>query len=211
MTDEEYLFKQTSEERKRIAQGAFNKKRQGGKYVRLPSDNLTRKEREALNGEVKQYKEKPFYKWEEFKKMPDDLKLKWLNSTTSRYGITLATVAQECFGISKTGLYDYLKRNDLYVYANKSKGNHGKSYEAGIKKLIADKDAFYNALSGVASSICDRKMQGQKKRSHQRKSRWLFQKIITRRNKRKSYLTISRISLTSSEPCEARAQKLRLR
>lgn len=51
MTDEEYLFRQTEIERKRIGYGDRNKKRQGGRYVRLPSDNLSRKERNAMNHE----------------------------------------------------------------------------------------------------------------------------------------------------------------
>ena len=51
MNDAEYLFKQTSSERKRIGRGDYNKKRQGGKAIRFPSDHLTKKEIEAMSGE----------------------------------------------------------------------------------------------------------------------------------------------------------------
>lgn len=55
MTDAEYLFKLTERERKRNARGAKNKIKGGGGAVRLPSDNLTKKEREAMNGETVTY------------------------------------------------------------------------------------------------------------------------------------------------------------
>ena len=47
MTDAEYLFRQTSKERKRNGIGDFHKKRGGGKVVRFPSDHLSRKEKKA--------------------------------------------------------------------------------------------------------------------------------------------------------------------
>ena len=56
MTDEKYLFEQTSRERKRNARGSFAKK--GGsrsKRCSLPSDYLTAKERKELNGPVITY------------------------------------------------------------------------------------------------------------------------------------------------------------
>ena len=56
MTDEKYLFEQTSRERKRTARGAYAKK--GGsrsKRCSLPSDYLTEKQRKELNGPVETY------------------------------------------------------------------------------------------------------------------------------------------------------------
>lgn len=56
MTDEKYLFEQTSRERKRNARGSFAKK--GGsrsKRCSLPSDYLTEKQRKELNGPVETY------------------------------------------------------------------------------------------------------------------------------------------------------------
>lgn len=55
MTDERFVFQQTNRERAAAGRGDRCKKRQGGKYVRLPSDNLTEKEKRAMNGEVKTY------------------------------------------------------------------------------------------------------------------------------------------------------------
>lgn len=43
MTEAERLFRQTEIERKRLGYGDKHKKRGGGRYVRLPSDNMTKK------------------------------------------------------------------------------------------------------------------------------------------------------------------------
>ena len=43
MKDAEYLFKQTEIERKKLGYGDRHKKRGGGRYVRLPSDNMTKR------------------------------------------------------------------------------------------------------------------------------------------------------------------------
>ena len=79
MTDAEFVFNQTSAERKRNGRGAFNKVRQGGKYVRFPSDGLSRKEKAKLNGEVVKYSFVAPLKWEEFRAMPKDIQQNYLD------------------------------------------------------------------------------------------------------------------------------------
>lgn len=119
MTDEEYLFRLTEKERKRIARGDKNKIRQGGRIVRLPSDNLSRKEREALNGPVKIYMKKDFYTWEEFKALPSDLKVAWVNSIINRYGAGVETISEIVFGCSKKNLRNHLTRIGEIQFVNK--------------------------------------------------------------------------------------------
>lgn len=51
MTDEAFVFNQTVRERKATGYGAYHKKRKGGRTIRFPSDNLTRRERQQMNGE----------------------------------------------------------------------------------------------------------------------------------------------------------------
>lgn len=99
MTDEEYLFNLTSAERKRIGRGDFNKKRQGGKTVRFPSDNLSRKEREAMNGEVKTYDMARPVKWGVFKTWPEDLQRIYLLGLRDKYNAYTGAVS-EMFSIN---------------------------------------------------------------------------------------------------------------
>ena len=79
MTDEKYVFEQTSRERKRTARGAYAKK--GGsrsKRCSLPSDNLTAKQRKELNGAVENLNTMKIYTWNEFKRLPNTLKEEYL-------------------------------------------------------------------------------------------------------------------------------------
>lgn len=119
VTDEEYLFKQTEIERKKLGYGDKHKKRGGGRYVRLPSDNLTRKEKEALNGEIKTWKEKEFYTWEEFKELPDDVALKWVNSMTSRYSVGMGIISRCVFNKKALTLSHEMERRGLKEYVNR--------------------------------------------------------------------------------------------
>lgn len=119
MTDPEYLFRQTEIERKKLGYGDKHKKRGGGKTVRFPSDYLSKKEREAMNGEIKTYKVKDFYNYEEFKALPDDLQLKWVNALLNRYGCSVGAIGSIVFGVKDTTLTSYLGGKGLTKYVNK--------------------------------------------------------------------------------------------
>ena len=118
MTDPEYLFRQTEKERKKLGYGDKHKKRGGGKTVRFPSDYLTKKERDAMNGEIKTYKKKEFYTWEEFKALPDDLQLKWVNSIINRFGCSAGAISSIVFGKSRPMLQGYLEKKGLTQFVN---------------------------------------------------------------------------------------------
>jgi hypothetical protein len=93
MTDEEYLFRQTSAERKRIGRGDFNKKRKGGRFVRLPSDHLSKKEKEKMNGEVMSYNMNVPVAWAEFKKWPQDLACEYIRRLEEAYNVRTEDIA----------------------------------------------------------------------------------------------------------------------
>lgn len=140
MTDEEYIFRQTVKERKSAGNGAKHKKRGGGRYVRLPSDRLSKKEREALNGEVKTYKKKDFYTWEEFKALPSDLQVAWCNSLINRCGCGLSTIGEEVFSKSHSAMHYYFENKGELKYINKG-ATEKKQLKIAREKLAA---AFEN-------------------------------------------------------------------
>lgn len=133
MTDEEYLFRETERERKRLGYGDKHKKRGGGRYVRLPSDRLSKKEREALNGECKTYQKKDFYTWEEFKALPSDLQVAWVNSIINRYDVGLTVISQDILGMSKNALNMHFSKSGEKQYINKPQT--GAAASRGRKKL----------------------------------------------------------------------------
>lgn len=88
MNDAEYLFQQTSKERKRIGYGDRHKKRQGGRNVSLPSDKLTAAQRRKLNGEEITLKLGEPITWEGFNNLPDELKKEYIAALKQKYSAT---------------------------------------------------------------------------------------------------------------------------
>lgn len=94
MTDEEYIFRQTERDRKRTARGAYSKK--GGsksKKCSLPSDNLTKKEWEKMNGEIKSYDMAKPAQWKEFLTWPTDLQGEYILGLERAFHATSEDIA----------------------------------------------------------------------------------------------------------------------
>lgn len=87
MKDETFCFIQDVKEKKSTARSARNKRTHNGKggMVKLPSDFMTRKEINAMNGEVKAYRMNDPMKWAEFKAMPDDIKRDYIKILRSKF------------------------------------------------------------------------------------------------------------------------------
>lgn len=101
MKDAEYLFKQTSAERKRTARGAFNRKcGSKSKKCTLPSDHMTKKERDAMNGEVNVYRLNEPVKWPEFKKWPEDIQRQYLLLLREKFVVDDEDLG-EMFGVAR--------------------------------------------------------------------------------------------------------------
>ena len=95
MTDEKYTFITDVAEKKRIARGAFNKRTHNGKggKVRFPSDYLSNKERNEMNGKVREYRMNSPITYSEFKKYPDDLKKKYIQRLRDMFDVSDTDIA----------------------------------------------------------------------------------------------------------------------
>lgn len=89
MNDEKYVFITDCADKKRTARGIHNKRTHNGKggKVLFPSDFLTRKEREAMNGDVKTYSLNRPMRWKEFKLLPDDVRREYIESLQKRFDV----------------------------------------------------------------------------------------------------------------------------
>lgn len=105
MTDEEYTFRADCAEKKRVARGSANRRSHAGRGGRMktPSDYMTKKERDKMNGEVKRYSMAHPMKWAQFKQMPDDIKREYIASITDKFNPTQAAVA-EMLGVTQRTL-----------------------------------------------------------------------------------------------------------
>lgn len=114
MTDEKFVFVSDVRDKKRTARGSFNKRSHAGKggAVKFPSDYLTRKEREAMNGEVKSYCLNSPMNWKSFKAMPDDIKVLYIRGIRERYGVENTKIAA-MLGIHKVTFANEIKRLGL--------------------------------------------------------------------------------------------------
>lgn len=126
MSDEEFIYRQDIKEKKATGRGAFHKK--GGsksKKCNFPSDYMTRKEKQALNGEVMSYNPNKFYSYAEFKQLPMEYQVKYVNSLMDKYQIGLSNISEVLFGLSKSGLYAWFARHKQLQYINTAKASQG--------------------------------------------------------------------------------------
>jgi hypothetical protein len=115
MKDEEYLYKTDCREKKNIANSARNKRTHTGKggRVRFPSDYLTKKEKEAMNGEVKSYKLNAPMSYEEFKAMPKDIQEQYLKLLRKVYCAPWTEI-EAMMGCGRCVLSRYMERNGIH-------------------------------------------------------------------------------------------------
>lgn len=135
MTDEEFVFYKDVSDKKRIARGANNRKgSKGTKKCTMPSDYLTKKEKLAMNGEVKTLELNKFYTYEEFKHMTKNMQIEWLAHMCEKYKIGANIIAADIFGINYSTMMNYFHVHDIA----RSDYNPNKYTSKGRLYLIED-------------------------------------------------------------------------
>ncbi len=144
MKDEEYVFRQDVKEKASTARSARYKRTHNGKSgrVKFPSDNLSRKEINAMNGEVKSYRLNEPMKWAEFRAMPDDLKVSYINAIRAKFHVPDNEIAG-MFGVDRVTVGKWFRCLGLGL---------GKS--AGGKKPW-DKEGFLAWCNGAPIPAAD--------------------------------------------------------
>ena len=141
MTDEKYVLMQDVRDKKITARSAKNARTHTGRRgrVKLPSDYLSNKELEKMNGEVKSYRLNDPMKWREFKSMPDDLKVAYIKALRAKYAVPDKEIA-EMFGVDRQTVGKWFRCLGLGL---------GKC--AGAKVQVAfDEDGWIAWLNGVS-------------------------------------------------------------
>lgn len=137
MRDEEYEFFSDCREKKSIANSAFKQRTHCGKggRVRLPSDNLTKKELEKMSGECKSYRMNEPMSYKEFRAMPDDIQVMYIKLLKQKLNVSVRLIA-EMLGIDQSNFGKYLKTLGL---------DYG--HRSGRTKW--DKEGWYAWVSGT--------------------------------------------------------------
>lgn len=110
MNDTEYLFNKDSFEKKNIARSSRNMRTHNGKSgaVKFPSDYMTKGQIKKMSGECKTYRMNEAISWEEFKNMPDDLKIAYIKAIREKFGAPDKYIA-EMMGVNKVTFSKYAK------------------------------------------------------------------------------------------------------
>ena len=138
------MFYDECADRKRTARGVFNKKTHNGKRggVKFPSDYLSKKEKNKMNGEIKVYKMNEPITYAEFKKYPDDLKKQYVNNLREKFDVSDTAIA-EMMGVNNKTL------NKLLNSINASGGRRGnrKADCEGFEKWKNAGDVSYTSVA----------------------------------------------------------------
>lgn len=102
-------FDKDIREKKQIGNSARHKVVGGGRRARFPSDGLTKKEREALNSEVRSWNTKRVMPWGTYKQMPGDLQKEYLTNMQG-CGAT-ATCLGAAMGVNSQTVWQAGKRH----------------------------------------------------------------------------------------------------
>ena len=137
MKDETYSFISDVKDRESTARSARNRRTHTGKggKVRLPSDNLSKKELMKMSGECKSYRLNDPMAWKEFKSMPDDLKITYIKLLRNKFNPPVTHIAK-MMGVIECCVRSVLKKLNLT-----------EGHRSG--KTEWDKEGFWAWINGV--------------------------------------------------------------
>ena len=136
MTDECYVLSMDNRERAASKTGARHRKCGAkSKKCTLPSDRMTKKERERMNGPVTSISmNKPYTEWKNFLKLPNDIQQKYLQGLVDKYGARSTDVAS-MFGVTKKSVTNMVTKHHLDVHF---KGRGTKKMDKRFENFLND-------------------------------------------------------------------------
>ena len=140
MNDSEYIFNQTSRERKSASRGAFAKKNGSkSKKCTLPSDYLTPAEKKKLNGKAETYDLSKPMKWKEFTSMPHDLRAEYIKKLAGM-GAGRDDLS-DMFGCAAGTYSSFMSKNHKGEKFLNYKGNESRNNDAFIEWFCGETDS----------------------------------------------------------------------
>lgn len=113
MSNAEYVFNETNRDRAITARGAWHKKSGAkSKSCNLSTDKMSASKIQKMHGPVESWNLSRFMTWEEFKLMPDDLQVEYLNKLIGKYHVGYNSIAKHLFNLSDGALYQHLKNRN---------------------------------------------------------------------------------------------------
>ena len=137
MNDVEFILKEDIKEKKQAGRGYYHKKNGSkSKKCRLPSDSLSKKEIEKMNGECKVYNLNKPMSYSNFCAMPFDLQIKYLE------------MLRDKFGANQTEISFMMGCNCATLKSHKQRFLNGKPEFKRYTYSRLDKDAWNRFING---------------------------------------------------------------
>lgn len=152
LPDEQWLMIKDSIDKKNVARSSRNKRSHCGKggSVKFPSDYMTKKELKAMNGEVKTYHLNGPITWNEFKKLPDDIKIAYIKLLREKYAVPNKDLA-EAMGVN-SGSFGK-KMRDLGLGLGKGAASRYSKKWPGTPQALAFREFWYGPVESAEPSI----------------------------------------------------------
>ena len=99
---------------------------------------MTEKQRKELNGEMVSWNLNCFFTWEQFKALPDDIQVEWLNHMSEKYGCGFTSVAKLVLNTPTSTIQAYLKRKGTLDQIERKKQRATKEIRQGLVRLRDD-------------------------------------------------------------------------
>ena len=117
MTDEKYIFIQDCKDKKITARSARSTRTHCGKRgsVKFPSDYMSKKELEAMNGVCERYRLNEPVSYEVFKSWPKHIQEDYIKLLRKKFNVPLGYISKMVFGKEQSLLSWYIKRYGLDV------------------------------------------------------------------------------------------------
>lgn len=107
MTDAAMSYQETVAERSVLKKSAAHRKN-GSATTKLGNKRLSWKEIAEKHGPCKTYSVEGLLNYEQFKDLPDDLKVEWINRICDKYDISIKHISRYLFEMDDKTLSDYL-------------------------------------------------------------------------------------------------------
>jgi len=139
-------------QKKRLARNAKYRKGTvfGPKGCRLPHEYLTKKEREALNGELNTVNLNAKIGYEEFKILPKTLQEEYIKHQMTRFGVGLVNISEDLFGMARNTLTQWVISHNLNVPT--MKGRPSRAAMASFRRWL-DADASIAPVNEISEEV----------------------------------------------------------
>lgn len=155
MDDARYSFVSDVKERKNIARSARNKKcGSKTKYVGLPHDKMTRKQWEKKNTDIYTFNMSKPSTWLEFKSVPKDIQVEYINNLIEKYGVTTGAIAR-MMGVSGQTVRNYFSsigEDSIISTHRRMTREQQNGFDSFLSGVVDNKEKCYNTDSNIESN-----------------------------------------------------------